>query len=567
VSAATQLNADSGTKGRPPVRLSACPTVRLFSLVSIFWCTSCIADRPAPDGNVGVVAAASPEAAQAGIEILEAGGNAIDAAVAISFALGVTEPAMSGLGGQSQILLQRPGEPAVVISGTSYAPAGTPAEATSGDLTAHRATTVPSTVRVLDHAWRNHGSGRIEWAQLLAPAIGYAEDGFSVGRFRHLVWQRHGDDLAADSVTRRLFLTSDGGVPGEGEMFRQPVLAATLRRLAEHGADDFYQGQIADGIAGDMAANGGWITRDDLTNFPQPEELAPLRGAYRDMEVATLPPPGGGWVVLQILNVLEQTTAHELQAGTPSRVLRLAEALRVGHKERRDDPVTDLVDYDEHVRPKIDKATAIQLLRDERQGRGETTHFSVADGDGMVVVVTASINAYFGARAASPGLGFLYNDYMHEFEVGDPDHPFALRANAMPYSSMSPTILSRDGVPVLGLGSPGSARIISAVAQVTQLWSDTDIGIEAAVAAPRVHVVPNEAVYLEAQPGASVLDSLSAYGFQLEEPSADLMIEGRNAYFGGVHAVALERGVWTGAADPRRDGVVIRRTVGARLKL
>jgi gamma-glutamyltranspeptidase/glutathione hydrolase len=154
-------------------------------------------------------------------------------------------------------------------------------------------------------------------------------------------------------------------------------------------------------------------------------------------------------------------------------------------------------------------------------------------------------------------LGFLYNDYMNEFEIGQPDHPFALRPYGMPYSSMSPTILAKNGKAHLALGSPGSARIISAVAQVIQLCVDAGIGIESAVAAKRIHVVPDDKLYLEAPDLAdSVRTALAQRGYQITEPRMDLVNGDLNPYFGGVHAIARENGKWIGAADPRRDGAV-----------
>ncbi|UCF40345.1 MAG: gamma-glutamyltransferase family protein [Gemmatimonadota bacterium] len=507
----------------------------------------------APQGG-GVVAAASPEAAEAGALILQAGGNAVDAAVAVSFALGVTEPAMSGLGGQTQLLLHAPGGRPVVINGTSYAPGATPVDADSAAIETYRATTVPTTVRVLEYAWRHYGSGRIPWAQLLEPAIRYAEDGFVVGPFRHRVWVNAEEALRATPAARSLFLTEAGTAPAEGSVFRQPELAQTLRRLAEQGADDFYHGEIARAVARDMASNGGWLSLEDLERLPQPVELDPLRGSYRGWDVYSLPPPGGGWVVLQILNLLEHAPPEALAPGSPARMSLLAQALRLGHLSRRDTPVHDLVNYEADVDAKIDKAHARELLE---IGPGETTHFSVADGDGMAVAVTASINYAFGAKAADSTLGFLYNDYMREFVLGDPQHPFALRPNAMPYSSMSPTIVARDGEPVLALGSPGSARIISAVAQVAQLWVDEGLDVGSAVAAYRLHVIPDSALFVEWR-GApdSALEQLVQRGFVLVEPSSTWDSAGRNAYFGGVHAVARRGGEWRGAADPRRDGAV-----------
>lgn len=511
--------------------------------------SACVREAPG-----GVVAAATPEAADAGVEILDAGGNAVDAAVAVALALAVTEPAMSGLGGQTQILLAAPGTDPVAINGTSFAPRATPAVTGADEIVGRRATTIPTAVNTLAYAWRRYGSGNLTWADLVAPAVRLAEEGFVVGPFRHLVWQRHVDDLRGDSVTAALFLAGDGAVPAPGTRFAQPVLAATLRRLASAGAGDFYSGDIARTIAADMRAHGGWITFEDLSSLPDPVELAPLHGTYRGWDVYTLPPPGGGWQVIQILNLLEQSPAEQLSLGSPERLLRLAEALRLGHRERRDGPVRDLVGYHDEVAEKLSKETARRLLAGSR---GETTHVTVADAQGFVVSVTASINAFFGARAAAPGLGFLYNDYMREFELADSTHPYALRPGAMPYSSMSPTIVARDGRPALGLGSPGSARIISAVVQVTQLWVDAGVGVRDAVAAPRLHVVPDSVLYLES-PDVTPAERRAAHdlGLTVAAPPTDMALGDRNAYFGGVHAVAWDGRRWRGAADPRRDGAV-----------
>ena len=174
----------------------------------------------------------------------------------------------------------------------------------------------------------------------------------------------------------------------------------------------------------------------------------------------------------------------------------------------------------------------------------------------MAVAVTTSINSYFGAWVAAKDLGFFYNDYMKEFEAGNLSHPFALRPGAMPYSSMSATIAARDGRPILAVGSPGSARIISAVSQVTQRWLDGQPLAEA-VAAPRLHVMPPDRLYIENATDAEASSSWrDHYLLKLQRLATDLITHGRNAYFGGVHAVAFEAGQWTGAADPRRDGAV-----------
>lgn len=540
--------------------MSAIRNAVTYFAITVIWIavSGCnFTQEKVPEGQ-GVVSAASPEAASAGTEILEAGGNAVDAAVAVSFALAVTEPAMSGLGGQSQFIIFSPEKGLFTINGTSYAPARLPAHIAKSDLVRHRAATLPTTLRTLDHAWQKHGSGKISWAKLLEPAIRFAENGFVIGPFRYRVFKRHAQNLRQSPSTRQLFLNADGSVPAQGEVFKQPVLAKTLRRLAEKGGDDFYRGEIASKIAEDMAANGGWITLQDLRNLPAPVELPALKSRYRQYDVYSLPPPGAGWVVLQILKVLEQTPPADLKIGSANRMLRIAEALQIGHKSRRENPVPDLVNYQNAVKERISQDTARRLLNEQQQkDRGETTHFSVVDAEGMVVGVTASINAYFGAKAAHPELGFLYNDYMHEFEADTLQHPYALRAGAMPYSSMSPTILVKDGEPCLVLGSPGSARIISAIVQVIQLWVDAGLSVQQAVAAPRIHVLPNKRLVLES---ASMREKWQAefgnQGYVFQTLKSDLALSGLNAYFGGVHAIAKENGQWRGAADPRRDGSV-----------
>lgn len=495
----------------------------------------------------GAVASASPEATEAGRKILEAGGNAVDAAIAVSFALGVTEPAMSGLGGQTQILLFSPGIGGRVINGTSFSPRATPPNATKADLSGRRRTTVPTSLKVLDYAYRHYGSGTLAWSELIEPAIGYAENGFELGPFRRKVLSRHVDELRREEATGDAF-----GADEVGARFQQPALATTLRRISSSGADVFYRGEMAREIVDDMEAHGGWIGYDDLAELADPVELAPLHASYRGYDVFSLPPPGGGWVVLRMLEMLETFEPTTLAPDNPERFDALTRVLLAGHRERLVDPVTELTAYDEELAGRFAPGESERLLR---EGGGETTHFSIVDGDGMAVSVTASINAYYGARVAHPTLGFLYNDYMNEFEVGQPGHPFALRASSMPYSSMSPTILTRDGEVRLVLGSPGSARIISAVTQVAQLWVDSGLALEACVAHPRWHVGGTGEVYVEQPsryPGA--IEVLLGRGLDLREPAMDLANEHGNPYFGGVHAIAYENGGWVAAADPRRDG-------------
>ena len=537
--------------------------MRISLLLSLLLLTTCTPDdTQSPPAANGLVSSASPEATLAGRQILDKGGNAADAAVAIAFALGVTEPAMSGLGGGTQVLLSIPGKDPIAINGTTLSPALTPVTATKADLTYHKRSTIPSTVKVLHYLWKKYGSGAIAWAELLDPAIGYAEKGFVVGTFRHLVYKKYEKELLNSPYHTYYWLTPEGRIPAPGERIRQPVLATTLRRLAQHGAADFYSGDIAREIASDMAKNGGWITLEDLQNFPEPSELPALHTTFRDYDVYSQPPPCGGWTVLQILNLLEESPAAMLQSADQYWI-KLTTALYLGHLNRDMAPVTDLSQYEPYTRLKTSKDILEEVKANwppsEQSSGGETTHFSVVDDTGMALAVTASINAYFGAAAASSKLGFLYNTYMDDFQLGQPSHPFAIGPGKMAYSSMSPTVVRKDGQNVLVIGSPGSARIISTVAQIARQWMDAqEKDIKASVAAPRVHVYDNKVLFEALAPSeqATILPYLEKQGMEIAFPTYDLQINGLNAYFGGVHALAWENGRWKGAADPRRDGLV-----------
>jgi gamma-glutamyltranspeptidase/glutathione hydrolase len=508
----------------------------------------------------GIVSAATPEAVASGVEILESGGNAIDAAVAVSFALAVTEPAGSGLGGQAFFLVQDPGQEPFVISGTSLAPGSLPANLTRADLEGRRSSTVPSLVRLLEYAWKHHGSGRVSWGRLLQPAIRFAEEGYALGHFRYLSLLLYAHQLRTDPATAKLFLLPGGEPPQMRSLIKNPALARTLKRLTRAGASDFYKGEIAREIAADMKRHNGWISLDDLRSMPEPIKVPALKGTYRGWDVHSLPPPTGGWEVLQALNILGQAPQADLKTPTDRRYIWLAEALRITHRNRRKAPVSDLINYDREVAEKIKKQKALQLMdRVRRPGSGETTHFSIVDGKGMAVGVSQSLNSYFGAKVVNGRLGFLYNDYMSEFMLKKPTHPFALRPRGIPYSSMSATLLSRNGKPALLVGSPGSQRIISAVVQVISHWVDVGRGIEAAVSTPRLHVEPRDRLYLESRQmriPPSLLLKMERRGYDIVRPLSSLYRGNLNPYFGGVHAVALEAAGWRGAADPRRDGTV-----------
>ena len=309
------------------------------------------------------------------------------------------------------------------------------------------------------------------------------------------------------------------------------MLAQTLRRLAEAGAEDFYRGAIAQAIAEDMAANGGWITAEDLAAFPEPAIVEPLRATYRGYEIATLPPPFGGWVLLQLMKVLEQMPLEPRQQEVAPRQLQLLEAMRLAHGTRARDPVSSFTNYQEDVAKKISEAEAARLWSE----KGETTHFSVVDDAGWVVAVTQSIDSYFGAKVAHPTLGFLYNNYMQGFRLEDDGSPYVLTPREMVRSSMTGTIVSEADQPLLVLGPsrcPGNEP----------LCLRKRSGSAAFIEGPAL--------------SQALLAGLVRAGFSLERPRYGVSDRYLDPYFGGVHAIAWEGGRWVGAADPRRDGAV-----------
>lgn len=530
--------------------------IHKISVIILFFCILSCSQNGEKSIN-GVVSSATPEASKVGEQIFLKGGNAVDVAVAVSFALAVTEPAMSGLGGGTQVLLSIKNGKPFAINGTTLSPASTPTN-TLDTLTYHRRSTIPSTVKVLDYLWRNYGSGKVSWSELIDPSIDLAENGFAVGKYRAKVYKQYEDKLIKSNYSTVFFLMNGNRIPKENDILKQPKLANTLKRLAKFGAKDFYNGSIASDIAKDMAAHNGWITFNDLQNFPEPKELAPLESNYKGMSVFSQPPPCGGWTMLLALNLMDQISQSKKINRTD-----LVQALYLAHHDRDAFPLTDLVNYDSIVKLKLSKDYSEMLLENKETSNkenstnpsGETTHFSVVDSNGNAIAVTSSINAYFGALAASKDLGFLYNTYMDDFIFEDPNHSFAIRPNAMAYSSMSPTIVQNKGETVLVIGSPGSERIISSVAQITAMWIENK-NIEHLIKEPRVHV-SDKNVYFENYQDTLLIfrEGIKKFNFQIKKPSDELVIEkGINAYYGGIHAIAKENGKWVGVADPRRDG-------------
>lgn len=503
-------------------------------------------------GKRGMVATAHVRASEAGARMFAEGGNAVDAAVASALALGVCEPAASGLGGQTMMLIHMPGARTIAIDGSSRAPHRTPpAELKKAErLRGHRATTVPSTPATLAYVLDKYG--KLPWRQVVQPSIELAEEGVAVTELQRRLTLRELEHLRAGTAAP--FFLKDGKDAYEvGEVLKQPVLGGTLRRLAEHGVDDFYSGEIAKAIAADMEKHDGLIQLDDLAQVPTPIERRPVGGRFGSMRVFTFPPPGAGRALLFLLKLLDQFPARRRQPDTREGALVLAEVIRRAMLDRRDRPVDP--SYFPQIQDKrlLDDDYA-QMVAKHIRGRiktsGETTHLSTLDADGCGVALTQSIERVYGSFAASPDLGFLFNNYMSCFEHEDMSHPYYLRPNAVPWASVAPTIVMQGKRPRIVLGSPGSERIVSAIAQVLLRLESQPL--MDAITAPRLHASLEGKVTLEASRMRSDLPAaLQRRGFTVQE------VEPFSFYLGCVQAVMRERDGLLGVADLRRDGAAV----------
>ena len=498
----------------------------------------------------GMVATANSNATEAAVAVMEQGGNAMDAAVAAAFALGVCEPAACGLGGQTMILYySSETRQTVALDGSSRAPHRIePGSMVKRELLrGHQATTVPSTPAVLEYARRTYGS--LSLPEILAPTIRLAEEGYYVTELQHTLTKREAKHLRAGSAGQ--FFLKKGRVYPVGALFQQPVLAATLQRLATAGVEDFYQGEIAAKIHNDMEANDGLVHKDDLAQIPWPIERNPLSCRFLGHRVHTFGEPGAGRTLVEMLNVASEFNLAELIPDTPQGAVLLSEIIRQANLDRLDRP------FDPNFYPQVqgkkmlsdEYATSVaeRIERDIEERRGETTHLSVMDKNGNVVALTQSIERVYGSFAAAPELGFLYNNYMSAFEYEDINHPNYLRPTAVPWASVAPTIIFKGSTPWLTIGSPGSERITSAILQVLirlQQQSPYD-----AVAAPRLHCSVQGRVSLEAaRMRDDIPPTLEQYGFKVD------LRDAYSFYLGCVQLVLHEQGEFIGVADPRRDG-------------
>jgi gamma-glutamyltranspeptidase/glutathione hydrolase len=521
---------------------------------------------------------AQPYAAAAGLEALQRGGNAIDAAIAVSFTLTVVEPHASGLGGGGFWTIWRPpaktagmthtSSQAVFLDFREHAPRrATPEHYYRVDNTFDALTlngplsvAVPGMPAGLAYAAAHYGHlSRTSLASLIEPAVRAATEGFTITpkMAEHLA--AYYDLLCRFPSTAQIFTTPDGPIPA-GTQVRQPDLAQTLAHIQTAGLGTFRDGVIAERIAQYMAATGGLVRQDDLAQY-QPHERSLLQGSYRGYRLWTAPPPSaGGLRLLQVLNIMEQFPVHEWGAQTTRTIHLIAEALKYAYA------VGDQYITDPATAPPIpltallDKTWAVTRSRrlsftqagpfPPPTGNGSecTTHFSIIDQWGNIVAATQTLGLFWGSGMVVPHTGLLLNGEMNDFAAA-PGHLNAVAPGKIPRSNMCPTIVCQDNTPWLILGSPGSERIPSAVLQTISNVIDHGMDLASAVAAPRMHW-QDGTLHLEDGIAPAVATQLQHMGHTVRTyPRKD-------RYFGGVHAIQIDpqSGALTGAADPRRDG-------------
>ncbi len=509
-------------------------------------------DKPQRVGysRQGMVATQHQGATAAGISALERGGNAFDAAAAAAFALGVCEPAASGLGGQTMALLyDSRSRRTVALDGSSRAPhRATPGSVGKAEQRhGHAATTVPSTPATLEYLRAKFG--RLDLDTVLGPSVALAEGGVRVSALQHTLTVRERENLLREGGGLH-FLKGGSRAYPTGALFRQPVLAGTLRRLARRGVEDFYRGRIARMIDADMRKHGGLIRRDDLAQVPWPIVRRPVSCRFGDLRVLTFPPPGAGRTLVEMLNILSHFPASRRDADTPAGAVLLAHVIHRAFMDRRDRPFDPNFYAQVEERRMVSPEYASDIARGIEEflpSRGETTHLSAMDREGNVVALTQSIERVYGACTCAPELGFLYNNYLSAFEYEDISHPYYLRPNAVPWASVAPTIVFRGRRPWLAIGSPGSERITPSILQVL-LRLERRSPFEA-VDAPRLHCSLKRVVSLEApRMRDDIPAALERDGFTVRRR------EPYSFYLGCVQMVMREKGDFIGVADPRRDG-------------
>jgi len=527
----------------------------------------------------GMVVGPEVLATEVGKTILQRGGNAVDAAVATGFALAVTYPRAGNLGGGGFMLIHLADEQRqTLIDYRETAPA-----AAGGDLYldetgevdrmrmyfSHQSAGVPGTVAGMIYALEQYGSMSLK--DVLAPAIALAEDGLEVSFALNFEIASRAERLVQNPEAKRLFFKPDGSSYAIGELWQQPDLAWTLRQIAARGKAGFYQGEVARRIEAEMKAGGGLMTRADLAAY-KAVERQPVRGTFHDYEVVSTPPPSSGGVhIIQMLNILEGLPLKEAGHNSAVYLHYLAASMKLAYADRSrylgdsdfvTVPLAELTGKAyarrqrqtiraDHATPSAEIAPGVNMAPESR----DTTHYTVADAAGNMVSNTYTLNFSFGSHIAVPGTGMLLNNEMADFAAAPgtanayglvEGEANRIEGGKRPLSSMSPTLVLRDGKPWLATGSPGGSVIITTVMQTLLNAMVFDMNIAAAAAGARVHHqwLP-DVLRMEQGISPDSIRLLETMGYQVEIGNRTL---------GRTQSIMRENGYLYGATDTRRPG-------------
>jgi len=531
----------------------------------------------------GIVVAPQPEAVDAGAEILRAGGNAVDAAVGCALVQSVVDPLMCGIAGFGTMQVWHAGSnrhacidfhatsgslasPTIWADRVAGPAADGYAQRVEGNVNelGYQSIAIPATLKGLSLALARYG--RLSFAEVVTPAIERARAGFMVRPFMYSAWV-HDEDatgtlplarkLDHSRSGRRMFFRPDGTLKRAGDRIVNTDLATTLERLARDGPDDFYAGGVATQVAADLARGGAFVTAGDLRRYA-PEESAPLTGRYRGFDVASAPLPGGGAHLLELLNVIEHFDLRTLEHNSPDYIEYVCAAMwRTALDRRRhladprfvDVPLARLLDkrYAAAVAASIRRHPAAPTSAIAQHEYPHTTQVCAADADGFVVSMTHSLGTPSGV--ITDGLGFMYNGSMSVFDPR-PGHPGSIAPGKRRYSAIAPTLVFRDGAPVLTLGAPGGAHITNAILQGILNVLEFDMTMAEAVAAPRFSAV-GDAIHVSNRIPERTTRELERRGHRV-------MRSYQSYAFAGLHGLRCDRGHWSGGADPQRDGMALR---------
>ena len=500
----------------------------LFALLKV--------DGASPDpifSENGMVVSLNENASAAGVKILQKGGNAVDAAVAVGFALAVTSPENGNLGGggfmigatsNGEIFSQDHREKAPLKSTKDMFLDKDGLVIPGMSLTSRASSGVPGTVHGLLSAWSDHGSGNIRLQQLLAPAIKLADKGYILSKRRADFYNYYKNIFLQNTAAAKIFIRRDGRPWEQGDLFVQKDLAKTLKRISKSGIDGFYKGITAKLIVKEMERGNGLISEHDLRQY-KPVYREPVIGSFKDIEIISMgPPSSGGLLLIHMLNALENFQIDTLGWNSTDYIHLLTEVAKRAYADRAQhlgDPdfwknPRDLFLSKAYAKNRISKISMKKhtpsnevypgTYRDDESD--ETTHYSVVDIQGNAVAITSTLNQNFGNKHIVAGAGFFLNNEMDDFSVkpGTPnywglvgDKANAIEPNKRPLSSMTPTILMYEGIPIMTIGSPGGSKIITTVLQCILNVLVHDMNIKEAVCAPRIHHqwLPENTIFIE----------------------------------------------------------------------